>query len=652
MEENKINQTPEQSDAQPVEQAQEAVELQPQQSESAEPQAAKSEPAKPAPAAPKQGKKAKGSKLTFGKVFLAALLAGIVGSVMMLFVWVAIFSGMSSAMAPVKGSVPESAILKIDLAENLVDAPSKNPFAGFDFTTMTTSSELTIYKALRALEAAAGDERIKGIYINIGAGGAAELALIEELRNAIETFKESGKFVVAYNDVYNQGVYFLSSVADKVYMQPEGTFAWPGIALNTMFFKGLFDKLGVEVDILRPSACKFKSAVEPMFLTKMSDANRLQVQSMANNIWSLITEKVSASRGVSVEQLNQMADDLSVILPKEALENKMVDGLMYADQIEELFKNEYGIEKPEYISLADYASALVPDSKKLSAPKVAIVYASGDIVEGRGSDDQIYGYTFAKTLREVAEDDDVKAVVMRVNSPGGSALASDIIWREVELLKQKKPVIVSMGAYAASGGYYISAPADAIVADNLTLTGSIGVFGMIPNVGDALEDKLGVTFDGVSTNKHSDIGNVYKPLSDFEHQAFMRVVDKVYTRFTSLVAEGRNLTIERVLELAEGRVWTGSEAQQNGLVDTCGGLTAALAIAVDKSGLGENYQIVEVSDTPTGFAALLQSMNVKTFKNIALRSEFGKLYNEYKHIEDMLGKQGVYTFCPYIFRIE
>ena len=420
--------------------------------------------------------------------------------------------------------------------------------------------------------------------------------------------------------------------------------------MNTIFFKGLIDKLGVEVDILRPTVCKYKSAVEPYFLTKMSDANREQMQQLANNVWGVLTDAVSASRGISTEELNRLADELAVVLPQQAVEHKFVDGVKYADEVEDYFKSEYGIEEPAYITLGEYASGLTLDPKRMSAPKVAIVYANGQVYDGRGTDDNIYGYTLSETLREVAEDDDIKSVVLRVNSPGGSALASDVIWREVERLKEKKPVIVSMGEYAASGGYYISAPADAIVADRTTLTGSIGVFGMIPCYGKALKDKVGVTFDGVVTNKHAVMANGLQPLSTAEYNAMMLGVDRVYERFTSLVAEGRNLTIERVLEIAEGRVWSGAEAQQIGLVDTCGGLTAALAIAADKAELGTNFQVVEITDEPTGLMALLNTLNVSVRQQLTSRSELGALYAEYKRLEAMIGKGGIYALCPYIFR--
>ena len=588
--------------------------------------------------------------LSFGQAFVAALLAFVAGSVVVTVLSLMFFSGISAMFAPEVKGIPEKAILHINLEQSLVDAPSKNPMGSFDFVTMSSTSSLTIYDALRALESAASDERIEGIYINYTGAGTVSLTLLEELRAAIINFKQSGKWVVAYNDTYSQGGYYLASVADKIYMQPEGSFDWSGLQMNTIFYKGLIDKLGVDIDILRPTVCKYKSAVEPFFLTEMSDANREQMQELANGMWDVVLDAVSSARGIDKQELNRLADELAIVLPKHALEHKFIDGVKYADQMEELFEEEYGIEDAEYISLGDYASSLVTDPKRASAPKVAIVYANGEVIDGEGSDDNIYGYSLSKTLRKVAEDDDIESVVLRVNSPGGSALASDIIWREMENLKAKKPIIVSMGEMAASGGYYISAPADAIVADRSTLTGSIGVFGMIPSFGKAMEDKLGLSVDGVKTNANSGMGNGFSALSPTQYRAMMQGVDRVYERFTSLVAEGRNLTIERVLEIAEGRVWSGEQAQQIGLVDTCGGLMAAIAIAIDKAELGDNYQIVEVEEEMDGLMAIFNSLNIKVRQAMTSRTELGELYNEYRHLEQMVGKEGIYALCPYIFR--
>lgn len=619
------------------------------QSEQPSPAAESAQPAAAKPAAPvAQPRRAKKCGFSAGKVFLVSLGAVVVGSLLTVGLWLIIFSGIGSMFGSTeKKAIPAEAILHIDFGEDIVDAPSMDPMAGFDLMSLTPISQLTLFDALRAVETATTDDRIKGIYINLNGTGTASLTSLEELREAIERFKQSGKWVVAYSDTYSQIGYYLASVADKVYMQPEGSFEWAGLAMQTIFYKGLIDKLGVDIDILRPTVCKYKSAVEPYFLSEMSDANRQQMQELVNQMWAVVIDGVSASRGISAEELNRLADEMAVVLPQQALEHKMIDDVKYADQMETLFEEEYQIEEPAYVSLSEYASGLGVDTKRLSSPKVAIVYANGQVMDGEGTDDNIYGYTLSRTLKEVAEDDDVKAVVVRVNSPGGSALASDIIWREMENLKAEKPVIVSMGEYAASGGYYISAPADAIVADRSTLTGSIGVFGIVPSFGGALKDKLGVTIDGVKTNRNAGMGTGFEAMNSTQFAAMMQSVDRVYERFTSIVAEGRNLTIDRVLEIAEGRVWSGSEAQKIGLVDTCGGLTAALAIAVDKAELGEDYQIVEITNEADGLMAILNSLNVKVRQQMTARSELGALYREYQQLQNVIEKQGVYALCPY-----
>lgn len=589
--------------------------------------------------------------LSFGKVFLASLLAVVAGSVLSGLFWLGLFSSFASLMESEVVTVPDEAVLHIDLAENVVDGPSRNPMSQLDFATMSVGRELTLYNALRAIEAAQSDDRIRGIYINLAGAGTAEVAAIEELRQAILDFKAaSGKFVVAYNSVYSQWGYYLATAADRIYIEPEGAFEWAGLSMSTLFFKGLIDKLGVEMTILRPTACKYKSAVEPFIRTDMSPENREQTQTLANNLWGVLTSAVAEARGIDSLELNRLADNLEVMLPQEALEHKFVDSLMYADEVAETMKMDYDLSEVNLVSLGDYASTLAFDVENLTAPKVAIVYARGMVLDGSGPDDNIYSEDLSRTLQEAIDDDDIAAVVVRVNSPGGSALAADIIWRQMELLRDKKPVIISMGQTAASGGYYISAPADAIVADRTTLTGSIGVYGQLPAFGNALEKKLGITYDGVTTNRHSDVGSGMKPLNDAEYAAVMRGVDRVYARFTALVADGRNLPIEKVLDLAGGRVWSGVEAQQVGLVDTCGGLKAALAVAIDKAGLGENYRIVELTDEMTGLMAVLSSLNVKVREQITARNELGDLYEEYRRVESMIGRRGVYAMMPYVFR--
>ena len=494
--------------------------------------------------------------MNFIKTFLAGLLAFVVGTFLVFFIWIFVLMGIAGSMEKSVAVSPES-ILRIDFSEIITDSPSSDPLAGLNLVSLQRTRQLPLLQALRAIEAAASDDRIKGIYLRMnGGGGVAGTALLEELREALEEFGQTGKFIVAYNEVYSQGQYYLASVADRIYMQPEGGMDWSGLSMNLMFYKGLFDKLDLKAEVFRPTVCRYKSAVEPYILDRMSDENREQMQELVNSVWSTISGTVAAARGIDSAAMREITDRLQVTLPKDALEHGFVDGLIYEDQMKEVFA-ELGVADDgegnyEFVSLGDYASMVGPDLDNLGADRVAVVYADGQIVDGEGYGEEIYGNTLAAKLAGVREDEKVKAVVLRVNSPGGSALASDVIWREMELLKAEKPVVVSMGSYAASGGYYISCPADVIVADRTTLTGSIGVFGMFINPIDALKNKLGVTLDGVKSNASAGMGSV-SALTPVERASIMRGVDKVYETFTEHVAAGRNLPVERVLEIAGGR---------------------------------------------------------------------------------------------------
>ena len=587
--------------------------------------------------------------MNFVKTFLAGLLAVVVGTFLVFFLWIFILLGIAGSMDKSVAVHPES-ILKIDFSEVLTDAPSSDPLAGIDLMTLQTTRQLSLFKALRAIEAAGADDRIKGIYLRMnGEGGVTGSALLEELREALLEFKQSGKFIIAYNETYSQGQYYLASVADKIYLQPEGGMDWSGLASNVMFYKGLLDKLDLRAEVFRPTACKYKSAVEPFILDKMSSANREQMQALVNSMWGTISGAVCESRGIDSVKMRRITDNLQVTLPEEALEYGFVDSLVYEDQMEDVFA-ELGVSDDyAFITLGDYASQVGADLKNISADQVAIVYADGQIVDGEGYD-AVYGNTLAEKIRQLRLDDGVKAVVVRVNSPGGSALASDVIWREMELLKAEKPVIVSMGAYAASGGYYISAPADAIVADRLTLTGSIGVFGMLLDAGDAMERKLGVTVDAVKSNRSADL-SIFRGLTPTEHAMMLKSVDRVYETFTNLVAEGRNLPVEEVLDIAGGRVWSGVDALEIGLIDSYGGLKSAIAVAVDKAGLGEEYFIEEVREAPQGLAAILAALNAQVEAHVE-HTELFDLYDEYRHVRNALSQQGVLTYCPYVFSFE
>ena len=586
--------------------------------------------------------------MNFFKTFLAGLLAFVAGTFLVSFLWILVLMGIAGSMGGSKATVAPGSVLKIDFSEMLTDAPSSDPLEGLDVMTLQTTPRLPLFKALRALEAAAADDRIKGVYLRMnGTGGVAGTALLEELRAALEEFKQSGKFVVAYNETYSQGQYYLASVADRICLQPEGGLDWTGLASNVTFYKGLLDKLDLNVEVFRPTACKYKSAVEPFILDKMSSANREQMQELVNSMWNTISGDVCASRGIDSVQMRRITDNLEVTLPEEALQYGFVDELLYEDQMDDVLA-DLGVACDDdgyrCVTLGEYAAQVGADLKNISADQVAIVYADGQIVDGEGYGKEIYGNTLAAKLADVRRNEKVKAVVVRVNSPGGSALASDVIWREMELLRAEKPVIVSMGSYAASGGYYISCPADVIVADRLTLTGSIGVFGMILDPREALENKLGITVDGVQSNTSSDfLGK--GPLTPVQRSMIMRGVDKVYSTFTKDVSEGRNLPLERVLEIAGGRVWSGEDALEIGLVDACGGLKTALALAVDKAGLGEEYRIVEVTEQPTGLAAILSSLNMSV-RAAFTRSDLGAMMKEYEAVREVLSQQGIVMYSP------
>ena len=587
--------------------------------------------------------------MNFFKTFLAGLLAFVAGTFLVSFLWILVLMGIAGSMGGSKATVAPGSVLKIDFSEVLTDAPSSDPLEGLDVMTLQTTPRLPLFKALRALEAAAADDRIKGVYLRMnGTGGVAGTALLEELRAALEEFKQSGKFVVAYNETYSQGQYYLASVADRICLQPEGGLDWTGLASNVTFYKGLLDKLDLNVEVFRPTACKYKSAVEPFILDKMSSANREQMQELVNSMWNTISGDVCASRGIDSVQMRRITDNLEVTLPEEALQYGFVDELLYEDQMDDVLA-DLGVACDDdgfrCVTLGEYAAQVGADLKNISADQVAIVYADGQIVDGEGYGKEIYGNTLAAKLADVRRNEKVKAVVVRVNSPGGSALASDVIWREMELLRAEKPVIVSMGSYAASGGYYISCPADVIVADRLTLTGSIGVFGMVLDPREALKNKLGITVDGVQSNTSSDfLGK--GPLTPVQRSMIMRGVDKVYSTFTKDVSEGRNLPLERVLEIAGGRVWSGEDALGIGLVDACGGLKTALALAVDKAGLGEEYRIVEVTEQPTGLAAILSSLNM-SIRAAFTRSDLGAMMKEYEAVREVLSQQGIVMYSPY-----
>lgn len=579
------------------------------------------------------------------------LLAIIGGGLLFILLIVGIIAGALSLIDTPEKKVSQGRVLTINFGENIVDAPRIDAF-GFDAISMDVNTPITLYQTLAAIEKAAKDPSIKGICIRPDGAGITSDANLEELRQALEQFKTSGKFIVAYDDNYTQAEYYLASVADQVYLHPEGSLSWNGISSSVIFYKGLLDKLEVEVEIFRPSVCRYKSAVEPFFLTKMSKENREQMEKIVNSMWDDICEEVHKSRNIDVNLLKSYAKNATLALSEDALNAGFVDKLIYEDEFLDIL-DSYGVNRNRfghhnYVSLGEYVNLESNPTTTVSikgrkgpnftsSQLVAVVYADGEIVDGDTyADDYIYGTTLARQLRQVRLDEKTKAVVLRINSPGGSALASDVVWREMVLLQQTKPVVVSMGSMAASGGYYISTPADLIVADRLTLTGSIGVFGMIPNIEKLMQNKLGLTIDSANTSPAANTMNLFTPLSEESKRALSISVDRVYKTFTEHVAEGRNLSIEQVYNVAEGRVWSGSDAVECGLVDKIGGLSMAINEAINLADISSDFMVYEFTAPVIGFEALFESFGM------FFASTYGIDYNIYG--EELLALIKKYPF--------
>ena len=572
--------------------------------------------------------------MNFWKMFSASILAWIVGIVGVCFIAVGSLMGIALSLNSSDTVIKGDSILYIHVNSNITDAPMSSPMGGFDPMSLSVSESVTLLNVLSAIEHAANDANIKGICIYTDGVGSISGANIEELRGALIRFKNSGKFIVAYDYNYTQSDYYLASVADKIVINPEGSLEWQGISSQVIFFKGLFDKLGVNVEVFRPTSCKYKSAVEPFILTKMSDANRKQNKEMVDAVWHSMCEDIAACRNISVDTIKEYAANLTASFPDDALKAGMVDAVAHEDYMFELFDG-YGVTRNDSglfntIDLENYISSLTTSHIKTSVGNseilafensniIAIIYAEGEIVDGNQYDDgSVYGSRLAAEIREARLNDNIKAVVVRVNSPGGSAIASELAWREMTLLQEVKPVVISMGDMAASGGYYISAPADYIYANKTTLTGSIGVFGMIPNLKNLLSNRLGVSMEGVYTSPAAIAPNLFTSMSNEQRNLLMKGVDRVYETFTQHVAEGRNLAIEDVLNIAEGRVWCGSTAVKIGLVDAIGGINEAVGKAMELADISSNYKLCEFVAPQSPFDQWLNAMTSSYIKSMGL----------------------------------
>jgi len=574
---------------------------------------------------------------------LATIVGIIVVNLIFFFVFLIIVASFSGGKDEVK--IESSSILHLKFDYEIPERTSDNPLQNFDFSTLKTTQNLGLNDILKNIKKAKEDSNIKGIYLNMPNLNAG-IATIEEIRNALINFRKSGKFIIAYNEFYTQGSYYLATSANKIYLNPQGIVEFKGLHSEIMFFKGMLEKLGIEPEVIRHG--KFKSAVESFILDKMSPENREQTLTYVGSIWNFLLQGISEQRHISVDSLNFYADSMLVRNAEACLKLKFVDGLKYYDEIIDELKTASGINVKKdlkIVELGEYKKVrgLHKSGKK---EKVAVIYANGQINSGKGDDENIGSDDLASTIREARTDSTIKAVVLRVNSPGGSALASDVIWREVELTKKVKPVIVSMGNVAASGGYYISCPANVIVADHSTITGSIGVFGLLWNSQKFFNDKLGITIDGVQTNANSSIGSVFRKINPNERAVIQEGVEQIYDVFLGHVADGRKMEKANVDSIGQGRVWSGVNAKEIGLIDEFGGLEDAIEIAKKKAKITTDIRIIEMPEKLPFFEQLIKEMKENASVS-AMQKELGPAYRYYKTFKNLTGLSGIQTRMTY-----
>lgn len=581
---------------------------------------------------------------------LATITGIIIATILMFFVFLGSLGIMISAgEKPV--SINDNSILVLKAGVPIPDRSDSNPFAGIDIINMTVTPVTGLNDILSNLEKAAGDDKIKGILIENGLLTSG-WATTEEVRNALKKFrKESGKFIIAYSDyVLQQEGYYLSSVADKIYINPGSTVDFKGLSGEIMFYKNALEKLGIEVQVIRHG--KFKGAVEPYILDRLSKENEEQIRDYVGSIWNHTVAEMSKSRDMSVEELNLLADNLAGYVPTSALENGLVDGLLFHDQLIDTLKSLSGLtsdDKIQLVPMVKYSKVPKPGKPVVSRNKISVIYASGTIVMGKGSEYNVGGNNYIDVIRKERLDTNVRAIVMRVNSPGGNAIASDMIWRELELAAQEKPVIISMGNYAASGGYYISAPATKIFADPTTISGSIGVFGLIPQAGKLLEQKIGINTQTVNTNRYSDFPSLYRQMSSYEKEVMQRSIENVYSEFTGKVAAGRKLSVEYVDSIGQGRVWSGNKALEIGLVDEIGGLKDAINEAIELAET-ETYTIRELPAIADPYTKLLKQLSGDVKLNI-LKKELGEAARYYSDLMEIKEMTGIQARIPYLIDI-
>jgi protease IV len=588
------------------------------------------------------------------KNYLSSLLATLTGLIIMTVLAFIILMGIISASTSKETvEVGENSLLVAKFNAQIMDRTNEDPFALLFSGNFMYDETMGLNQILADLEKAKTDEKIEGIFMNLGVVSAG-VATLEEIREAMLDFKESGKFIYAYADAYTQKSYYLASVADSVFMTPEGMFLFKGMSAQVMFYRKALEKVGVEMQVVRHGS--YKGAVEPFLRDDLSDENREQIEAYVGALWGKIVEDISESRGIPVDKLNQIADDLESIESEKLVETGMIDGLIYYDEMLSLMKQRLGVDEEddlESVSLKNYMDVPEKKKKEYSRDKVAVIYAMGMVVDGNAGEGYISSERISKALRKARKDKSVKAIVFRINSGGGSGSASDVIHREVMLAAQEKTLVVSMGDMAASGGYFIAAPADTILAEPTTITGSIGVFGLFPNVQKLMNDKLDINIDVVKTNKNADILNPMAPFDSDQRVIIQKMIDDFYTNFVTVVAEGRGKTYEEIDAIAGGRVWAGSDALDLGLIDMYGGLKKSIEVAAEMAGL-ESYRVEALPRLEDPMTILMKQLTGGSLARAdrILKRELGEGYQTYRKIQEIQKLHGIQAIMPYDIELQ
>lgn len=584
--------------------------------------------------------------MSFGRAFFSSCLGALAALIVFFFLSIFLIAGMVSGLSEEKKvTVEENSVLRLNLDAQITEMQQENPLAGLPIPG-GERQKIGLLQLKQVIAHAKDDDKVKGIYLEVSQPMTG-FSSMEEIRESLIDFRESGKWVIAYNEAMTEGAYYLSSAADKVYLNPEGEIEFNGLTVTIGFYKKLMEKLEINPQIFRVG--EFKSAVEPFLRDDMSEENRLQLTAMTDDIYGHMLQDIATSRHMDKRRLEEISDNMLVRSAPLAVELGLVDSLLYDDQLMKVFKDRLGLDDDDDVKFVKYnqyrkSFSTYKDSKN----EIAVIVADGTIMPGDGNqNDQVIGAdTFVKEIRKARKDDDVKAIILRVNSPGGEFKASDMIWREVKLAAQSKPVIGSMSDYAASGGYYLSMGCDTIVARPSTITGSIGIFGIMFDLSGFLGDKLGITFDEVRTGNFGDTYTVTRPLTEPEKKIIQKNLDDYYNTFTSKAASGRDVSQQEILKVASGRVWTGAQALDHKLVDVLGGFNDAVRIAAEKAGVADDYKLRFYPVPKNFFEELLTNLEENT-EAAHIEKEMGDMYTWYQQAKKLKQYQGAQARMPF-----